>query len=327
MSELTLQKAITRFLDAKASARAEKTLIHYSQTLIPFGEFAGGEWPVGPDTINGFLAAAKRRKCKPNTIFDYYAALRTFFNWLQQRGMIEQNPIPMVEKPPRTRLIPRAAKEDALQKLFDRLYTTAAAGRGHWQEVRDLAAFSLAFDTGLRVGEIVALTPADLDLKQRTVFIQGQKTYTNRIVVFHELTARTLEAWLYVRNELLPLPASVTALFVSQYRGQEWIAITDWGVRQALSRRCEEVGISTFGPHTLRHSYAVFALRNRANLLDVQKQLGHYNIATTARYTLVDDEDRVNRHSDHSPLSNLVKKIRRENGADDPPEAAVPLPA
>jgi integrase/recombinase XerC len=303
-----LSKAIVRFLDAKTSVRSEKTVIHYSQTLIPFSEFAAKEWPIQPETINAYLAAAKRRGCQANTIFGYYSALRSFFNWLQQHGQIETNPIPLVEKPQKARLIPRAAKEDALTKLFNRLYLLAANGQGHYQDVRDLAIFSLAFDTGLRVGEIVVLRPEDIDLEQRTAFIQGQKTYTNRVVVFHELTGYTLANWLQVRAEI-PLSPNITALFVSQYRNVEWMGLTDWGVRQALKRRCEEVGIFTFGPHTLRHSYAVFALRNGANLLDVQRQLGHTSISTTARYTLVDDEDRVNRHAEHSPYSGLRRML------------------
>lgn len=308
MTTLTLKKATTYFLDAKGSIRSEKTVTSYSQVLIPFSEFAKGEWPVSPDTINAYLAAAKKRGCKPNTVWDYYRTLKIFFNWLQQRGLVEQNPVLLAERPTKERLIPRAPKELTLQKLFDRLYLIVDNGRGHWADTRDLAMFSLAFDTGLRVGELVGLTPADIDLERRTAFLEGHKTYTNRIVVFHEVTANILALWLAVR-EILPLPQEIKKLFVSDHRGG-WVAITDWGVRQALRRHCDSLGISINGPHTLRHAYAVYALRNRATLLDVQKQLGHLHISTTSRYTLVDDEDRGKRHDEHSPMAGLLGGAR-----------------
>ena len=60
-------------------------------------------------------------------------------------------------------------------------------------------------------------------------------------------------------------------------------------------------------PHTIRHGFAVAALKNGANLLDVQHALGHTSMSMTLRYIKVAKIDLASAHRSYSPVDSLRK--------------------
>jgi site-specific recombinase XerD len=169
----------------------------------------------------------------------------------------------------------------------------------NWHNVRDVALFSLALDTGLRIGEVVGLPIDRLEIDRYTIRLEDTKTGEDRIVCFSDEAGQLLARWLEVRQAL---PVETAACFVSDSMG----ALTDSGIRQRLDFWLTKAGLGHFNFHRLRNSYAVYALRARADLLDVQRQLGHANIATTQRYVAVDDVGRAARHQAANPLGYLA---------------------
>lgn len=292
---------IDDFLHAKA-VKADKTVEFYRLALYQYQEHVGIHfWPPTDSSINSFLAAVKRRGCTDGTIHAYYRALRAWCNWLFARKRIDENPITLVEEPPNPRLIPRAPRRTDLQKLFAAL--AAAARRGDWLDERDYVLLSLSLDSGLRVGEVVRLQVADYDPETHVLHPRPGKTNEERTITLSDEIVTRLERWLEHR-EGLDLPRELTALFVSHYQGQ-WQALSDSGVRQVLERRLARAKLPHFRVHDLRHAFAIYSLRKGADLSDLQKQLGHKNISTTARYLKADDEGRRSRHNETSPLSDF----------------------
>jgi integrase/recombinase XerC len=301
-----LAQHVEIFLTAKGNTKSYKTHYYYSTALYVYCDFAPTLWPPTPESIEAFLYSNKQRGLKDSSIRGYYKALKIWLAWLVKRGKLTTNPINLVDLPPAPKLLPRAPKQADLQKFFD--YLRTAARLGLWQDIRALALWSLAFDTGLRVGELAALAVKDVSDDGRAALVRGQKTYTDRMVFFSESVATALAKWLEVRATL-PLPPGLDSLFVALNPRSElpskWRGFTTWGMREDLTARCHKAGCSHLHPHALRHGYAVYSIRNHADLLDVQRQLGHSNIATTSRYLLVDDEGRAERHDTSSPFANL----------------------
>lgn len=296
---------IQDFLHAKAT-KADSTVDFYEVALRQFREHVGPHyWPVTDSAINSYLAACKKRGCKDGTLHAYYRTLRTWLNWLHRRGVISPNPIDLVEEPPQPKPLPKAPPEEDLEKLLAVLDPLCALG--NWLAIRDRALLGLALDTGLRVSEVARLWVGDVDLKNRQISVARFKTHEGGMVVFSKDAGGVLSDYIQTRFSL-GLPLAVQALFVSDRRA----ALTASGLRQILKRRLKQAGVTRFNFHRLRHAYAILTLRNGGDLADIQAQLGHKNLATTAIYLKAEPAGRGKRHARSSPLAGLKKRKKEE---------------
>lgn len=302
LTEPTLDRLIQLFLDAKAS-RKETTWKFYELPLRQFRDYSGpNSWPPTDTLINSYLAACRRRGLKQNTLYAYYRALKTWLSWLHKRGLIEANPIELVERHQPAGKLPRAPRLKIVQAFFKAISANSAV---QWRQLRDLALFHLILDTGLRVGEVANILVTDVDMEEMQIHIPETKTSEERYVVFSSLAAQHLKTWLTARSAL-PLQANLQSLFVSYYFNEgQWRSFSAGGMREAKDRYFERIGIPAFRLHDLRHAYAIYSLRNGGDILDVQAQLGHKNISTTAIYLRALNDERGKRHEKSSPLTSL----------------------
>ena len=75
------------------------------------------------------------------------------------------------------------------------------------------------------------------------------------------------------------------------FPGKSGEPVTNSAFNARLRAACQETGVRTITAHALRHTAATLLLNERgAHLRDVQALLGHRSLATTARYTRVDQE-------------------------------------
>jgi len=127
--------------------------------------------------------------------------------------------------------------------------------------------------TGMRVGELASLSE-DCDtesIKKRQFIFIGKGGVQRQVWITEGL-----------RDTLLGL-AKDKFIF-----GRPWKI---WQIQQELKMAAENAGLGKrVHPHMLRHTMATRFLRNGANILQVQRMLGHKNLATTQIYTHVSDE-------------------------------------
>lgn len=290
---------IQKFLNGKPFI-ASKTREWYLNAFSQYRQLVGNEWPPTEEHVGIFLNKILARGLKPATVDNYYRAIRAWLNWLKTKQLIEQNPIELIDPPPKRKPLPRAPHLDDVNQLFDVITERINV---HWQYCRDLALFSLAIDTGARIGELAALDIQDVDMRFRTVLVKATKTHSERTLVFGLKTADELKQWLKNRA-ILNVPSEISAFFVSKHRGV-WQPFTHWGMRQALRKWCSLAQIKQFNFNAFRHAYAIYSLRNNADLIDIQHQMGHAKISTTAIYTLVVNMGREERHNITSPRASL----------------------
>lgn len=155
---------------------------------------------------------------------------------------------------------------------------------------RDYALISFAWQTGVRVGEIIALRACDLQLDPPAHVRIWGKGRKERLVPLWTRTATTLRAWLQERNVD---PRSPAPVFVN-LRGQP---LTRWGVRHILEKRARSACVSCatltekhVHPHLLRHTTAVHMLQAGADPSAIRDVLGHASAETTWRYVRVNLE-------------------------------------
>jgi len=153
--------------------------------------------------------------------------------------------------------------------------------------------FGLMAVTGMRIGEVIRLDHADVDLKQGLLTVRLTKFSKSRLIPLHPSTVKRLKRYLHRRNELYPQP--LTARFFLSNQGTP---LTDCMVRWTFVKLSRQIGLrkvgGSSGPrlHDLRHRFAVTTLLHWYRTgVDVEQRLpvlstylGHAHVTDTYWY-------------------------------------------
>ena len=210
-----------------------------------------------------------------------FSALRSFYQYLLIRNILDANVIKGVDMPKKEKQLPRfltrAQTESLLEKPGKSLRHKQAPA---WMASRDEAIFELFYSSGLRLAELVRLEVRDLDPISETVRVFG-KGAKERIC---PVGRPALEAISRYRHK-----ARVHAgpLFINKSRRR----LSSRSVWLAMKKYLREAGLpADLSPHKLRHSFATHLLDAGADLRSVQSLLGHASLSTTQIYTHVTTE-------------------------------------
>ena len=144
--------------------------------------------------------------------------------------------------------------------------------------IRNRAMIALAWRSGLRIGEVLALHSKDVDLSAGTVIVQHGKGDKRRVVGLDAGTAALIERWLAVRAKKIK---GRGPLFCT-LKGE---ALDPSYVRHLLPRLAKKAGIDKrVHAHGLRHLFAVELEKEGASLSAIRDLLGHSSAAVTDRY-------------------------------------------
>ncbi|UJA19931.1 tyrosine recombinase [Thermoleophilia bacterium SCSIO 60948] len=268
--------------ELRGRSSSAATIRAYSTDLAELASWASerGEEPgaLSARDLRGFAGSLSDRRLARATVARKLAAVRAFHDHLVRHGLAEQNPAELVARPKRERHLPRVLGRDQVAALLDAMPARTSL------ELRDRALFELAYSSGLRAEELIALdlSSPDFDAEMLRVVGKGRKT---RIVPFGEPARRALGAYLDRGRPALVGPGEEQALFVS--RNGRRLSTSD--VRRRLTKWIRELSIAGHvSPHTMRHSFATHLLEGGADLRSIQELLGHASVSTTQVYTRVD---------------------------------------
>lgn len=150
--------------------------------------------------------------------------------------------------------------------------------------IKHQTALSLAYGTGLRVGEVVALRIGDIDSKRMTLRVQQGKGSKDRYAMLSPILLERLRVWWRVARAqgkmleggwLFPGLDPLQALSTRQLNR----AIHDAATMAKIDKRVSM--------HTLRHSFATHLLEQKVDIRVIQVLLGHNRLETTAHYVQV----------------------------------------
>ena len=264
--------AFLRHLEAEKHA-SPHTVKSYRTDLEDFGRIVTVDLrEVDVRAVRGYLAELHTRSLDPASVARKLAAVRSWFRFLQRRGVVEGNPARQVRSPRLPRKLVSFLPIDETAALMD-----ARPVRG---TARDTAIIELLYASGLRVSELVGLDLRDVDLADMTVRVLG-KGRKERIVPFGAAAAGALADYLGARG-----PAG-GAVFRNRRGGR----LTVRSVHTIVRRQTRAAGIvRRVSPHTLRHTFATHLLDSGADLRMIQELLGHSRLSTTQRYTHVSSD-------------------------------------
>ena len=269
------------FVRSLTSASAN-TVAAYRRDLEAFRTWAERGGVEGPETVDRillrrYLAYVATSGLSRRTAARRASALRRYFSWLHRTNAIATDPSRGLSAPKGEGRLPGVVRRADLEQLLE-----PPAGDDNVTAVRDQAVVELLYGSGLRVGELCALGPADVDLPRRQLVAWG-KGSKQRQVPMSEPSVEAIQAWLtYGRPVLATADSPAEALFLNK-RGKR---LTPRDVRRILDRRAA----SPTHPHALRHTYATHLLDGGADLRVVQELLGHGDLSTTQLYTHVSKE-------------------------------------
>jgi integrase/recombinase XerC len=225
--------------------------------------------------LRSFLAATLKGKSK-TTVARKLSALRTFFKFLQRRGVVDQNPARLAPTPKAEKPLPHFLSVDEVFHLLDQV-----GGEISFRSRRDRAILELFYSGGLRLAELAGLSLKDLDLTAGLVRVWG-KGAKERLAFLGTPARAAFEAYLPLREQFLHQKSlSEEALFLNNRAGR----LSSRGVARVVGRWSRVAGLpANLNPHALRHSFATHLLEGQADLRAVQELLGHASISSTQRY-------------------------------------------
>jgi len=242
--------------DAKRSYGRASNLINYIGN-IPLGE-------INDETVAKFLRKLDKEDAAPGTVNRYLAALKMILRIKKQdTSYIKLRK----ERKGRIRVISREEE----QKILDLLLSTEhAARRYYYPDVADLIV--VLVDTGMRLGEALALMYKDIDLESNLISIWLNKGDRPRSI---PMTGRVKKI---LKTRMADYPDKPFPF--EQHQAQNaW----RW-VRKELDLKLD----TQFVLHALRHTCASRLVNSGIDLYVVKEWLGHCTIQVTEKYAHLD---------------------------------------
>jgi integrase/recombinase XerD len=301
---VTLEGLVEAYLNHLRVERAlsPRTLEAYGRDLnklLAFAELAGIARAEAIDlgTISGWLSQLAQDGLGARSAARHLSAVRGLMKFLLREGALTADPTELSARPRFGRRLPRTLSEAEVLRLLEAPDVTTLRG------LRDRAMLSVTYAAGLRVSELVGLTPGDVDLKRGIVSAFG-KGGKRRLVPLGSVTLDHVQAYLSsreqggaqsIRRARKPGPE---VLFPSPRGGP----LTRQGFWKIVGRYARGIGLrGAVYPHQLRHSFATHLLTGGADLRSVQTMLGHASVATTEIYTHVSGDHVRNAHQRSHP--------------------------
>ena len=203
------------------------------------------------------------------------SAIRSFMNYLVRENLLKTNPADGIKTPKAAKKLPGILDVDQVNQLLNISDTKPIS-------LRDKAIMELLYSSGLRLAELVALNPIDLNIQDRSLTVVG-KGNKKRMLPIGSKAIDAIKAWIKVRSQVAT--PDEEALFVGNRgnrlsRRSVQSRINHWAKRNGLQQDVY--------PHLLRHSFATHLLEASGDLRAVQELLGHKDISTTQVYTHLD---------------------------------------
>ena len=256
--------------DMRMRKFGEKTQLDYVRAVRKFAQYLGRS----PDTasvedLRNYQLHLVDKGTSPASLNSAISGLKFFFNTTLDRPerVAKMQPVHLPRK------LPVILSPEEVKRLI------AAAGN-----LKHQTALALAYATGLRVNEVVALKIGDIDSQRMTLRVEQGKGQKDRYALLSPVLLERLRVWWRVARAqgkmldggwLFPGQNPVRHLSARQ-------------LNRAIHAAADEAGIEKhISMHSLRHAFATHLLEQKVDIRLIQVLLGHKKLETTALYAQV----------------------------------------
>ena len=252
---------------------------YYKDILELYNIFNKDIININEEKVNKYLTYLYGKELNKNTISRKLSSIRTFYNYLYNKNIIESNYFLDIKNPKKSKNLPHYLTNDEIDKLF------TISNNDNPLTQRNILIIEMLYATGIRVSELINIKIKDIDRYNNSIKILG-KGNKERIVYYGSYCKDSLDIYLNNGRNILNKKNS-EYLFLNKNGNK----ITDRMIRNILEDLEIKSGVSThIYPHMIRHTFATDMLNSGADLMTVKELLGHENINTTSIYTHVTDE-------------------------------------
>ncbi|MGO9143391.1 MAG: tyrosine-type recombinase/integrase [Streptosporangiaceae bacterium] len=240
------------------------------------------------DWVNSIHAAGR----SGSTAVARQAAVRRFSKWLARKGHIDADRLRDLDKPKLDEPAIVAVTDDQLRALLGTCKGTA------FHHVRDRAAITFMFETGVRAAELTGMTTADVNLDARLAVIRG-KGGRGRLVRFSPQCNAALDDYVHLRRRHRLAPG--TAFWL----GGDGRGFGYYGLYNAIQRRGARIGLPDLHPHQLRSTSAVRWLRKGGSATGLMAQAGWASVDMLRRYIRAAESELAAEEADRLGLGDI----------------------
>ena len=234
--------------------------------------------------LQKYFRYLNRTKISPTSIKRKYSSLSSYFSYLIDRKIIKKNPLNGIYTPKLKKKLPTILSIEEIKRIFNQSENTDNELLG----LRDRCIIELLYSCGLRVSELCELKVNNIQFDANVIRFYG-KGNKERIIPLTFYAKEWLEKYLYQSRQILSNRKSSEQKFV--FLSNNGKRLTRAAIWQSIKKYVNAAGITkTVSPHTFRHSFATHLVDGGANLIEIQKLLGHSDISTTEIYVHLSKE-------------------------------------
>ncbi len=253
-----------------------KYLVSYFGNTILISE-------IKTDQIESLLL--ELQKTAPKGYRNYFRNFKVLFNNAIEHNYLKENPCRSIKLPKQQRETPKILSGDELKQLLPLIKSSTIRG-----------IVKLAYDTGLRLSEVLNLQWSSVNFTERTMTIGSKafktKSRKQRVIPVQNEVFEQLQK---LRPKIVELKGHY--IFRSARTGNKF---TPDYISRKFKAAVREAGLSEdYHFHSLRHSYASNLVRNKVDIYSVRDLLGHSSVAVTQIYA----------HNDLDTLRRAVAQL------------------
>lgn len=294
---VSMEQSIVDFTEYLRNEKksSENTVLSYARDLKGFCRFMIESGVLDPAKVNrtnvmAYVYELQKQRKAGATVSRNIASIRSFFQFLQRKGVVTENPAADLELPKVEKKVPEILSLEKVELLLEQ-----PCGEED-KEVRDKAMLELLYATGIRVTELISLKVEDINLPLE--YIRCGSDAKSRIIPIGAQAKFSLRRYLEKVREHMILRPDEETLFVN-CNGKPMTRQGFWKIIKAYAKKA---GIEEdITPHMLRHSFAAHLIENGADLRSVQEMLGHSDISTTQIYTKLTNQKLKNVYAKAHP--------------------------